>query len=71
MAEFRPILEENDDGTWRSSTPDLPSAFVVADTPEDAIAKNRSAWNGYREFCDDYGRRLAEFLAEVNGKGDT
>jgi predicted RNase H-like HicB family nuclease len=56
--EFDVILEEQDDGGYVASVPDLPGVWTQGDTREEAVAMVKDAIAGYLETLKELGRPL-------------
>ncbi len=56
--EFEVILEEQDDGGFVASVPDLPGVWIQAETRDEAIVMVKDAIAGYLESLEGLGRPL-------------
>ncbi len=56
--EFDVILEEQEEGGYVASVPDLPGVWTQGDTREEAVAMVKDAITGYLETIKELGRPL-------------
>jgi predicted RNase H-like HicB family nuclease len=56
--EFEVILEEQDDGGFVASVPDLPGVWTQAETRDEAIDMVKDAIAGHLETLEELGRPL-------------
>jgi predicted RNase H-like HicB family nuclease len=63
MHEKRPfevIVEEQDDGGYVASVPDLPGLWTQGETRDEAIAMVKDAVTGYLETLDELGMPIPD-----------